>query len=83
MSRSRSNITAAIRQPSPSRSSSATARPTARASVAWIRFNAMSDGTAIVRRLASALSCAAARMSVIRVEIAAPIQIGQPRRRRG
>jgi hypothetical protein len=82
MSRSRSNIIAAIRQPSPSRSSAA-ARPTARASVAWIRLNAISDGTAIVRRLASALSCAAARMSVIRVEIAAPIQIGQPRRRRG
>jgi hypothetical protein len=41
------------------------------------------DGTAIVKRLASALSCAVARMSVIRVEIAAPIQIGQPRRCRG
>jgi hypothetical protein len=55
----------------------------ARASVAWITLNAMSHGTAIGGRLASALSCAAARTSVIRVEIAAPIQIGQPRRRRG
>jgi hypothetical protein len=83
MSRSQPNITATIRQPSLSRSSSAAARPTVRASVAWITLNAMSDGTAIVRRLASALSCAAARTSVIRVEIAAPIQIDQPRRRRG
>jgi hypothetical protein len=82
MSRSRSNITATIRQLSPS-GSSAAAGSTARASVAWITLNAMSDGTAIVRRLASALSCAAARTSVIRVEIAAPIQIDQPRRRRG
>jgi hypothetical protein len=75
MSRSRSNITATIRQPSPPRSSSAAARLTARASVAWIMLNAMSDG--------SVLSCATARTSVIRVEIAAPIQIDQPRRRRG
>lgn len=75
MSRSRSNITATIRQPSPSRSSSAAARPTARASVAWIMLNAMSDG--------SVLSCAAAWRSVIRVEIAAPIWIGKPRRRGG
>jgi hypothetical protein len=70
MSGSRSNITATSRQPSPSRSS-AVVRPTARASVAWITLNAMSDGAAIVRRLASALSCAAARTSVIWVEIAA------------
>jgi len=57
MSLSRSNITDVIRQPSLLRTSSTTAPARARASVAWITLNAMSDVTTTDGRFASMPSC--------------------------